>query len=206
MTNPEYGWKPDPDGSGFVRMKPDELPPPPRTGYWCVLTGLEKAPEKNGLIVELVTKDGKEPETQKQGEMDIVECKLGGMGGGTPSVARRRPACLPPSLRLFFHLPPPLVLVCVRARACVCPARISSVALAPLLLAHRNLHGPAEESGADYGHREDGFLPFGRQARDVQLEGDVLVVLPPLRFCCPVSCSRSRYQRRGHSVFAEDVQ
>ena len=85
MTNPEipYGWKPDPDGTGYVRMKPEELPPPPRPGYWCMLTGLEKAPEKNGLIVELITKDDKEPETQKQGDMDVVECKLGGVGGGT---------------------------------------------------------------------------------------------------------------------------
>ena len=41
------------------------------------------------MIVELVTKDGKEPETQKQGEMDVVECKLGGVGGGALSVACR---------------------------------------------------------------------------------------------------------------------
>ena len=74
--------QPDPDGTGFVRMSKEELPPPKRSGYWCVLMGLEKAPEKNGMIVELKTKGDAEPETEKQNDMDVVECLLGGKGGG----------------------------------------------------------------------------------------------------------------------------
>ena len=58
--------------AGFARLFPnckppefqvsdDDQPQPPPTlpGYWCKLVGLERAPEKNGSLVQIVVKDGK---------------------------------------------------------------------------------------------------------------------------------------------------
>ena len=48
----------------FPNCKPPELQleqpqPPTLPGYWCKLVGLEKAPEKNGSLVQIIVKDGK---------------------------------------------------------------------------------------------------------------------------------------------------
>lgn len=57
-----YGWKEDPDGTGLIRIPDDELPPLPRKGYWCTITGLTKNTDMNGMVVEV-----KKPEVDPDG-------------------------------------------------------------------------------------------------------------------------------------------
>jgi hypothetical protein len=67
LKDPLYGWKPDSDGVGYVRIPDDELPPIPRAGTWCKIFGLQKNPEMNERIVEC--EDG---ETKEEGVVEII--------------------------------------------------------------------------------------------------------------------------------------
>jgi len=52
-----HGWKPDPDGTGIVRIPEGECPPVPRPGMWAKIDGLEQDTTKNGWFVEVLSEE-----------------------------------------------------------------------------------------------------------------------------------------------------
>ena len=136
-------------------MSADELPPPRRSGYWCVLTGLGQAPNMNGKIVELRSNEGREPVTQMEGELQVVECLLGGVGGGNDrrqpkSIEQVCPRSAAPGVLFVFNLLHYLL------------------SLLPVSL--RDLLRSAEEPCPNRRYREGGILPQGLQIGELQLQ------------------------------------
>lgn len=106
LEEPPYGWRADPDGTGFIRIPEDQLPPMPRKGIWCKITGLSTNTDMNDCIVEVTA-----PTLSEEGygarilPSDAASAARHAAGVLSPALCRAR--ALPLTTHLFCSLAQP---------------------------------------------------------------------------------------------------